>query len=198
MKDIEIWKVIDLDFESTGLLISSHGNAKRADFKDKKIGDNGNGYKLVKAAKLGHRSDKKFYVHRLVAQKFLQEPKDGKTQVNHIDGDKSNNHWSNLEWVTPKENIRHMHESSLNRGRLEHGSTITLPDEVIAEAYFCVKSGTHGVAVAATKFGMPRTTLSSIVNKRSRKGLTDEVDKILKDGSCKHHSELNVKLIENI
>ena len=100
-------------------------------------------------------------------------------QVNHIDGDKSNNHVSNLEWVTPKENIRHMHENGLNKGRAEFGTTTTLPDDIIAEAYYCVKTGSHGVAEAATKFGMPRTTLSCIVNKRSRRSVTDEVDKLL-------------------
>lgn len=79
MKDLEIWKIVELDFPSTGLLISSHGNAKRLDFKDKKIGDNGAGYKLVKASKLGQRADKKFYVHRLVAQKFLGSPEQHQT-----------------------------------------------------------------------------------------------------------------------
>ena len=179
MEDLEIWKIVDLDFLSTGLLISSHGNSKRADFKDKKIGDNGAGYKLVKANKIGLRADKKFYVHRLVAQKFLGKPQEGQTQVNHIDGDKSNNHVSNLEWVSAKENIKHMHENGLNKGRAEHGTTVTLPDEVVAKAYYCVKVGSHGVREAADKFGMPRTTLSSIMNKRSRNSVTDEVDKLL-------------------
>lgn len=72
-----------------------------------------------------------------------------------------------------------MHDNGLNKGRAEHGTTITLPDEVIAEAYLAVKSGRQGVREAADKYGMPRTTLSSIVNKRSRKNVTDEVDKLL-------------------
>ena len=81
-----------------------------------------------------------------------------------------------------------MHENGLNRGRAEHGTTITLPDEVVAKAYFCVKSGTHGVREAADKFGMPRTTLSSIVNKRSRKFVTDEVDKLLETSLLANNS----------
>lgn len=45
------------------------------------------------------------YAHRLVAQNYLGDRK--KLQVNHIDGNKSNNTLANLEWVTAVENITH-------------------------------------------------------------------------------------------
>lgn len=55
---------------------------------------------------------KYFLAHRVVALTWIPNP-GGKPEVNHKDGDKSNNHPSNLEWVSSSENKKHAYECGL-------------------------------------------------------------------------------------
>ena len=79
------------------------------------------------------------FVHRLVAECFCEKPP-GKVEVNHKDGNKLNNHYSNLEWVTHLENVRHAYRTGLITGaqivlnaRHPHPTRRTISDELAAE-----------------------------------------------------------------
>lgn len=72
------------------------------------FGDNGKGYLHVGLGK--RRQD---YVHRLVAAAFVDNP-DELTEINHIDGDKSNNAATNLEWTTHRANLKHSYDTGLH------------------------------------------------------------------------------------
>ncbi len=63
--------------------------------------DNGYGYHQVALCKDGKVKNGR--VNRLVAQAYIPNP-ENKCEVDHIDRDKSNNHVSNLRWVTSSEN----------------------------------------------------------------------------------------------
>ena len=67
----------------------------------------GSGYQEVILRNNGKRKPK--LIHRMVAEAFVPNPA-GKGEVNHKDGNKDNNEHSNLEWVTPKENIKHAYD----------------------------------------------------------------------------------------
>lgn len=68
------------------------------------------GYKYVCLTK--DKKEKSVQVHRLIAFAFLGTPK-RPLQVNHKDGNPSNNNLSNLEWVTASQNTRHAWRTGL-------------------------------------------------------------------------------------
>ena len=68
-----------------------------------RLQSNGN-YNKISLSKKG--TVKQFLVHRLVASCFILNLSD-KPEVNHIDKDTYNNVYTNLEWVTSKENDTH-------------------------------------------------------------------------------------------
>lgn len=76
-----------------------------------KEGTNRYGYKLVCLYKEG--KGKMFLVHRLVALHYIPNP-DNKPDVDHIDGDKANNHVSNLRWTTRLENTNAFQKIRIN------------------------------------------------------------------------------------
>lgn len=132
----EIWKDIK-GYESL-YQISNKGNifSKR---KNKNLAktDNGKGYKLVSFHTKGKR--KNFYVHRLVAEAFIENPNNFKT-INHKDFDRSNNEVTNLEWCTQLHNVRYSVPNMCHRKASTRSNTgyeyITEKPRVNTNAYY--------------------------------------------------------------
>jgi len=88
------------------------------------------GYNIVALHKNGNVKNNR--VHRLVMAAFVGPcPKD--IQVNHIDGDKSNNCLENLEYATQSENTTHAYALGLQSQQGEKNNSSKLTEEDVHE-----------------------------------------------------------------
>lgn len=99
----EKWKPIK-DYEEI-YQISNYGRVKNIKTNQLLKPIDSHGYKYVHLCNKNHIRQNKA-IHRLVALSFITNPYK-LPQVNHIDGNKSNNSYSNLEWCSNKDNMVH-------------------------------------------------------------------------------------------
>lgn len=120
----EIWK----PYKDGYYLVSNLGRIKNIKGIHLKGTKQKNGYTLVHLRK---QDDEMMLFHRIVASVFIPNP-DNLPQVNHIDGDKTNNSVDNLEWVTAKENIHHSFEMGLQKNKMLPIYQYKLDGELVA------------------------------------------------------------------
>lgn len=105
--------------------IDENGNIRNAKSKKPVTGYiERNGYVRVKFENKCLGGIVRTTVHRLVAEAFIPNP-NNLPEVNHIDSNRSNNHVSNLEWVTHSENMRHSYNKGINQKPLRDHSIKT-------------------------------------------------------------------------
>lgn len=108
--DDEVWKDIPKEYINDSVndyKISSYGRIKNKNEKITTGYSHTNGYLKITIL------NKKYTLHRLVAQVFIPNP-ENKTVVNHKNGDKLDPTLGNLEWMTPRENSQHSCDNSFN------------------------------------------------------------------------------------
>lgn len=113
-------------------------------------------------------SNKNLQVHRLVASAFVPNT-DNKQYVNHVDGNKQNNHHTNLEWVTAKENAQHAIKNGLTKqmGKNE-GANLKYTQDEINSVYDLVMDGMT-YAKAGSAYNMPYSTVAHLIRGSRRK-----------------------------
>jgi len=116
-------------------------------YKDK------HGYLIIDLFKDKKRNTKK--VHRLLAEVFIPNPNNLK-EVNHIDGNKSNNDISNLEWCDRSSNMKHAFKTGLLKVKYN-----PLYDIETGKRYNSTKE-------AAEMLGINYGTLKGYLNGKSR------------------------------
>ena len=94
---------------------------------------------------------KSFKVHRLVADAFIPNPL-GRKEINHIDGNKKNNHVSNLEWSTRSENVKHSFDTGLRKPN-NHRFNKKVLDTVTGRIYDRMKDAAKAIGVSESYFG---------------------------------------------
>lgn len=105
--------------ENSNYSISSEGRVRNdLTGKCKTEVETGDGYLHVDLYDRGQRKTKR--THRLVAEAFIPNPYN-LPEVNHKDGNKKNNNYTNLEWVTGSENMQHAYRTKLVKPHATYG-----------------------------------------------------------------------------
>lgn len=113
-----------------------------------------------------------FKVHRLVAFAFVVNPDpDSKDQVNHKDGIKTNNYYTNLEWCTNQENTIHAHSTGLIIPKV---GTETLNAKLTEEDVIFIRNN-KGIITASklsNKFNMATSGIINAWNYKTYKNVS--------------------------
>jgi len=145
-----------------------------------KLAGSNDRYKTVRLYKSG-AANVYVLIHKLIAFAFIGPRPIGFT-INHVDGVKTNNAASNLEYVTQQDNIRHAWRCGLAVARPgEKHSAAKLSDAQVHEIMRLLAVGKSQQQIA-TQFGVSRPLISLYKNGKLRTNITVMTTKIQTEG----------------
>lgn len=168
---MESWK--DIKGYEGKYQVSNHGNVKNIQ-KNRYLtpSPEKKGYLRVNLWKDGGYKTKK--VHRLVCEAFLENI-NNKPQVNHIDGIKSNNRLTNLEWVTNLENSKHKVKLNLtHKPRGIKNGRCTITEDIAKSILSDIKNDINTYEITI-KYNVSKNIVTNIKYKKAWKHLHEEL-----------------------
>jgi hypothetical protein len=166
----------EYSIDEYGLVMSLERDAKHSNrgttrkVPSKKLSEwrNRKGYVMVTLCK--NAKKKSYPVSILVATMFVPNP-DNKPEVNHLDGDKENNHKSNLEWATRLENQHHSIHVLGKHFYGEKHALAKLTEHDVINIIQLHKTGNYTYAEISRMYNMEETQINRIVKRKSWKHL---------------------------
>lgn len=107
----------------------------------------------------------RFLVHRLVGLAWIPNP-ENKPMINHKDGNKQNNHVSNLEWVTRSENAKHSFTIGLQCNKGERHPMHKLTESDVLAIRQIYSTGNISTRKLAQVYNVSKTNIKDIINKK--------------------------------
>lgn len=104
-----------------------------------------------------------FSMHRLVAENFMPVENMNMLQINHIDGNKENNHLENLEWCDCLHNIHHAEKIGLRNVRGENNPAAVLTNADVLEILRLRKETDLRVQDIADKFNVSKSAIEGVI-----------------------------------
>lgn len=151
-------------FRDTEYLVCETGKVYR-NGTEKKCSITNKGYRAIDMWVNGKRF--KYNLHRVIAETYVPNP-DNKPCVNHIDGNKLNNHYTNLEWVSWKENMNHkLYILNIDIGEKHPNSK--LPNKIVSYIKKCkIKNVIPPYERISKSYGVGIQHLKNIYNGKKR------------------------------
>ena len=135
----------------------------------------GKGYKRL-SIRLEDGSSQSFYVHRLVAEYFLEKPDSSdKTWIIHRDKNKKNNHYENLKWVTKEELTQwHIESGVYDMSQKRRSPKAKMTEDKVKLLLKRVAEGKTKHSIIAKSFGISMVQFRKILKGESWRHVNGE------------------------
>lgn len=180
------------EISNYGRVRSLYGRYKNCEFKKPYVRNDG--YVVINLVK--DKKQKTFYIHKLVAEYFVENNNCKNTEVNHIDGNKQNNLYSNLEWCSSGENKLHAYNNGLTKRGSDRPSS-KLSEDDVKKIPQLIKDG-YSIKEISIKFGVSTTSIHHVLKGRNFRYLNLDFGYKFRTRNNKDNTEISIETKESM